>query len=87
MPEYILKEDEGNEDDDEIDIDPCRLSPDQLMSPAAAADSLPLLGDILANLHAETTMKRTYYSKTLVPGFNEILIVCSTENQLMLIPC
>jgi hypothetical protein len=68
LPEYILKEDEGNEDDDEIDIDPCRLSPDQLMSPAAAADSLPQLGDILANLHAETSVKRTYYSaKTLVP--------------------
>jgi len=60
LPEFILKEDEGNEEEDDIDIDPCRLSPDQLMSPAAAADSLPQLGDILANLHDETTVKCAY---------------------------
>jgi hypothetical protein len=57
LPEYLLKEDEGNDDED-IDIDPCRLSPDQLMSTAASDSSLPNLGDILSNLQTDGECKR-----------------------------
>jgi hypothetical protein len=59
LPEYLLKEDEGNDDED-IDIDPCRLSPDQVMSVAASDDNMPLLGDLLSNLKSEGDYKRMF---------------------------